>query len=155
VLEILIAEMPPAFTTPKKRSSAVSPELEPSAIDTGPIVPREAPSGPNASNVVVPLPSVQTIPAFVGKAPSVVWLKVNVMPVAPSPEKREWPPRPEPSITPSSASTESMEPSNPGGMIVPVDGVTPGTVRTPHSKSSRYMLPAFKSVRNGLSAFDR
>jgi len=56
VLEILIVEMPFRFSTPKKRSSSVSPELPAVAIATGPIVPREAPSASNASNVVVPSP---------------------------------------------------------------------------------------------------
>jgi len=37
-------------------------------------------------------------------------------PVAPLPEKNEWPFNPDPSITPSSASTESTRPANPGGI---------------------------------------
>ena len=86
-----------------------------SAIATGPIVPRDAPPGPNASNNVVPAPSVHTIPACVGRPPGAAGLNVNVIPVAPEPLKKELPAVPEPSIAPSSASTESVIPPGANG----------------------------------------
>jgi hypothetical protein len=138
--------MPPASYTPKRRSSSVCP-LTPVPAATGPTVPRDAPRASNASNVISPSPSVQTIPAAVGRVPG---SNVKRMPVDPAPEKNECPAVPEPSIAPSSASTESVRP--PGPIAEPVEAVTPGVFSALSSKSSNWKPPP---GRNGLSAWLR
>jgi hypothetical protein len=99
-------------------------------------VPSEAPSASNASNWIVPEPSVQTTPACVGSDPSVAASNVKLMPAAPLPEKKEFPAVPEPSIAPSSSSTESVMLPGPNG--APADAATPGTFNSASSKSSRW-----------------
>lgn len=89
VFVIRIAEIPAALTRPKNRSSAVPPVNEPSAIETGPITPSETPPGPKASKVVVPAPSVHTMPARVGRPPGAAGSNVKVMPAAPGALKNE------------------------------------------------------------------
>jgi len=113
---------------PKNRSSTVAPENAPSAIVTGPIVPRDTIPEPKASKVVVPAPSTQTIPAAVTGAG-----QVNMTPVEPGLKNHEWPSIaplfPELFINPSSASTESVEIEGKGdrGPTVknPLDAVIP------------------------------
>ena len=123
------------------------PTTLPSAIASGPTVPSDTPFWSNASNVVVPSPSVQTIPAIVGNPNGPEGSNMNVMPPNPSGLKYECPLVPEPSIVPSSASTESVRP--PGPVTEPFP-VTPGTSSAPLSNVSRQKFGA--PSKNGLSA---
>ena len=91
------------------------------------------------------------MPACVGRPPGAAGLNVNVIPAAPEPLKKELPAVPEPSIAPSSASTESVIP--PGANGAPADAVTFGTLRSPSSKVSIATLPLVISAANGLSAW--
>ncbi len=59
------------------------------------------------------------------------------------------PPVPEPSIVPSSASTESVMLL--GAMTVPPVMVTPGVVSALVSNVSRYVVPRLIDAANGLS----
>src|SRR5262249_42320854 len=144
--------------TPKKRSSAVSPLFDPSGktpgSDTGPESQRTVvPSAAIALNDTCPPPSVQTMPASVGHPPTVTGSHVPVTPLEPSPLDHEWPMRPDPSIVPSSASTESMMlMGNP--TTFPADGETPAT-RVGPSKSSRKNVVPSPLMSNGLSDFWR
>jgi hypothetical protein len=108
VLVTKIAEMPPSWTTPRKRSSSVSPVIVLLAGANGPTVPSEAPRASNASKLTAPPPSVHTIPAWRGRPPSAFASNSSRSPARPLPENSECPPTPLPSITPSSASTESV-----------------------------------------------
>ena len=110
------------------------------------MTPSDVPSGAKASKLTVPSPSVHTIPACVGSPSGAPGSKVKVIPVEPLP-KYEWPPVPERSIAPSSASTESVIPLGLTSEPLPV---TPGVSGPPSSKSSRQKLGPVRS--NGESA---
>jgi len=74
------------------------------------------------------------------------------MPAAPEPENHEWPCRPEPSIVPSSSSTESTIPESCGPIRDPAEAVAPAT-RVSLSKSSKKKLTPTFERSNGRSAF--
>src|SRR5262245_49284753 len=124
---MVILDIPPRLITPKNRSSAVPPAKFPSLIFTGPITPREPPKASNASNCVdaVVLPSVHTKPTCVGRDPRAAWSNTNVYPRLSVPKlwvsQPDHPFWPEPSIAPSSPSTES--PTDPDGQA---PNVVPG-----------------------------
>ncbi len=71
--------MPPANSTPRKRSSAVPPLNRLSPISNGPMMPSEMPFVSKASMPAPPgSPSVRAMPTFVGSRPSTARLKLNV-----------------------------------------------------------------------------
>ncbi len=149
-LKIRMREMPPAFTTPKNRSSAVPPKKLLSPIFGATMLPRNTPEASQASKVTVfkIAPSVQTIPACVGEPPSATASNVNVNPMAPEP-KIECP-LPSPSIAPSSASTESISELLGNTTVGVGDVVTPGGSNSPSSMSSRWKEEKLEPLK-GLS----
>src|SRR5690349_3765638 len=74
------------------------------------------------------------------------------MPPGPSAVKKEWPLDPEPSMTPSSQSTESTR--KPKAMD-PAEAVTPGVLRALSSKVSRKKVWPRPAMLKGLSLAQR